>query len=562
MAPGCIFCGEHLEPVSLGRLCTSTQGIPCSACVEVRDLESQVNDKLRQASKVMQELNVLFRDYKGLLPGINRAHDPIFQRLPPEIISYIFQYAVPDIPFDRSGAMGLNDTETIFQEVAARLVLGWVCKQWRQLAWSTPQLWTYILVNLEARDLKQHVGFFRDWLSRSGNLPLSIRVYGKAYSDPTPEVCDIIGLINKESSRWKMLDLRISAVFSTRFVGDTQCVGRPILGSLRLEHHDDPETAHNFQFNLMSTRPAPSNVFMMDVPYKSVHIQWDNVTYFEAEEVYLDDVFQLLQNAPGLQDLKLECISEDRGDFPLPDSIVVHRQLRDLTLRWPFHGVLHDFLSHINLPSLNRLYLRHGYEDHAGETIASFLKRSSCPLEILILTDTIYDTDELVSVLSEVPSLVSLDFFVEEELPDTGNFSPEAFFTLLAQVPLPPTSDTSSSEEIEEPQVSFLPNLRYLSFEPLDRFSWDLLPPIFDPFPQSSTLRRPLESFHFYDHGTFPSDSSPSLMDRRTTLALVAVKEAGLDLKIRYNGSDWLQLSAEHHGIPFDDHVSNDSDSE
>ena len=351
----------------------------------------------------MQELNVLMREYDGLLPVLNHAHDPIFQRLPLEIISYISQCYVPDVLFDNKTVTYLDDIEDVSRDIAAPLVLGSVCKQWRHLAWSTPQLWTYVIANLEARNIEQQVGFFRDWLGRSGKLPLSILIYGlnrqADTSDLIPEVCNIIGLIIKEYSRWEMLDLRIPSVYTTLFVGDLQCKGPSILQSLRLERHDELETFHTLWLNLKSAIPAPPSIFLMNVRCKYINVRWENVTFtcFEAEELYLDEVFKLLQNAPQLQDCHIRDIFQVRGNIPLPEHIIVHRQLNDLTLRWPNVGIVHRFLSQISLPSLNRLRIVNGDEEHAAEALASLFKRSSCSLEILVLRDTIYDTDELIS---------------------------------------------------------------------------------------------------------------------------------------------------------------------
>ena len=292
----------------------------------------------------------------------------------------------------------------------------------------------------------------------------------------------------------------------------------------------------------------------MTVGFKNLNIRWDNVTCFEAEIPYISDVFQLFRNAPRLQVCKLHSISEVVVDFPLPRRIVVHQQINDLTLHYPAVGVMHDLFSRINLPSLKQLHIKSGDEELAGEALASFLKRSSCGLETLILANTIYDTDELVGILNEVPSLVKLDVlfddFFGDELPVTGDFSPDVFFRLLAQIP---TLDPSSTQEIEEPRVTFLPNLQYLSFGPLEHFSWDLLPPIFEPFHQSSRPKRPLESFYLYhyDHQGRSGGLPRLLMDKETTVALLAVEETQLDLGIYYDGSDYLRKSADHHGIPY-----------
>ncbi|KAL1673497.1 hypothetical protein EV122DRAFT_222499, partial [Schizophyllum commune] len=56
------------------------------------------------------------------------------QCLPPELLSYIFVLAVPDLWFKApSGGMALPFAS--------------VCSEWRALALSTPQLWSYIAIS-------------------------------------------------------------------------------------------------------------------------------------------------------------------------------------------------------------------------------------------------------------------------------------------------------------------------------------------------------------------------------------------------------------------------------
>ncbi|KAJ7757798.1 hypothetical protein DFH07DRAFT_1060592 [Mycena maculata] len=85
--------------------------------------------------------------------------------LPVEITSQIFVHSLPDDPLDYSTA-----------EVA--VILGRVCRQWRDIALSIPRLWAAWSFAIDGGSSLQGI---RDgmelWLSRSKDRPLSIRVY-------------------------------------------------------------------------------------------------------------------------------------------------------------------------------------------------------------------------------------------------------------------------------------------------------------------------------------------------------------------------------------------------
>ncbi|KAF8809807.1 hypothetical protein BYT27DRAFT_7093259, partial [Phlegmacium glaucopus] len=63
---------------------------------------------------------------------INHLQSPILRRIPPEIISHIFNLYLPEFHIDNP-----RDSKE-----AVPLTLGAVCKSWRNIAWSSPTLWS------------------------------------------------------------------------------------------------------------------------------------------------------------------------------------------------------------------------------------------------------------------------------------------------------------------------------------------------------------------------------------------------------------------------------------
>ena len=83
-----------------------------------------------------------------------------FDTLPVEVTSIIFVYIVHSF----------RDHET------SPLTLGKICRQWRQIAWSTPQLWTKLSMHSGHTKWEPSVRLAEEWLSRSGRPPLTINL--------------------------------------------------------------------------------------------------------------------------------------------------------------------------------------------------------------------------------------------------------------------------------------------------------------------------------------------------------------------------------------------------
>src|SRR6266446_10289361 len=94
----------------------------------------------------------------------------ITERLSPEIMSEIFISCTPLMTYDPE--------EVDFQrDISITLILPSVCRLWRSIAHSTPALWTSFRIYLPSRDFPQRMQQAKQWLSRSGQLPLSIQIH-------------------------------------------------------------------------------------------------------------------------------------------------------------------------------------------------------------------------------------------------------------------------------------------------------------------------------------------------------------------------------------------------
>ncbi|KAF9447560.1 hypothetical protein P691DRAFT_671261, partial [Macrolepiota fuliginosa MF-IS2] len=102
------------------------------------------------------------------------------QRLPPEILSLIFQHAAPHIdfepdytshegPFHWGGHKKYHRTRLLNR-------LRRVSASWREIINSTPALWTSFAIKISPRRLKTKTTFLRLCFENSGNLDVDLKI--------------------------------------------------------------------------------------------------------------------------------------------------------------------------------------------------------------------------------------------------------------------------------------------------------------------------------------------------------------------------------------------------
>ena len=130
-----------------------------------------------------------------------------FSSLPAEIVSEIFLY----------GLSAQRDLEpTLFP-----LVLGKVCHSWRQLAWFLPELWATVHCRVSRLTSSSRAALLRDWLDRSGQHLLSIRISMEdedAWTGSNDVPTELVDIITAHCSRWRNLDLILPESWYGNFV--------------------------------------------------------------------------------------------------------------------------------------------------------------------------------------------------------------------------------------------------------------------------------------------------------------------------------------------------------
>ncbi|TDL17648.1 hypothetical protein BD410DRAFT_901325 [Rickenella mellea] len=164
------------------------------------------------------------------MTSISGAAGVVVSCTPADVLSLIFMASVPDDIMTNYG-YATFPRPSIHQ---SPLVLGRVCRLWREVSLATPQLWCKIQLGdmkverypnpkshiHDGRDLGRDSVTLQEWLGRSGNCPLSIGIcYGGRNESDMGLINKIIEVAILHVRRWKDFTLHSTpTVFSWNII--------------------------------------------------------------------------------------------------------------------------------------------------------------------------------------------------------------------------------------------------------------------------------------------------------------------------------------------------------
>ncbi|KAF8956474.1 hypothetical protein BDZ97DRAFT_1851695 [Flammula alnicola] len=462
-----------------------------------------------------------------LKPRTNLHHDLLTQLLPPEISSEIFLHCIPEELVDKDLE---HETSTA---ISAPLILSSVCQKWREIALTTPQLWTSVPLRLTPRSHRSLIQLAREWIGRSGQLPLLLNLYLDPDDYGSPIIIRrLIKLINRHSTRWAHLKYRGSSTWLSMFTGDSR--GAPQLKTLKL-HPYGP--TYSDWFRLAGPKPTPRKIEISRLPLESVVIEWSAITDMQASNLSIDECLELLQSTPQMIHCKLFSVSAGNGDHLISENRIIHPLLQTLHLQTDRVTADH-LLNKVALPSLVEFGCNYGYTPPI-EGITSCITRSSCSLKTFYLSGKTIRKGDLIRLCQLMPALRSLNLRLNQidQLED--------FFQHFAK-----TSHMSQSDHTQN-EKCFLPLLTRISFSQrvqLATFPRSLIPKLCGSMDEiQNPHRRPLsclslELMYDTDYGSY------DYIDKDTIVQIRHFIDEGIDIKImRTDGANLLALSEAFH---------------
>jgi hypothetical protein len=367
--------------------------------------------------------------------NINQSHSPIIRQLSPDVTSIIFEFCLPDF-----GDHQLSPTTE--EDHSIPLSLGAICSYWRDIAWSTPCLWSSLVLRVTSNHDSHIAGMAQEWLARSGQLPLSIRIFSEL--DKSEAVSTLANIINQYSTRWSDLDLFIPDRYYQHFHATDDHA--PILKSVRFHCSDNPRPNAKFQL----TCPRLERASLSCVQLDGINIHWDGLTHLTLHSIPIVDSFLILRETPRLVFCKVSGSSSPHEEPSIGAPVLT--SMRSLQLITSFPEI---FLNKLIAPQLEEFGLPN-YFNLSVKVITSFLRRSACSLRSFSVILPPYFED-FMNLLQSMPSLSIL-------LITTTNYyryfppeyyEPRNLLQLVAKVLY------SQSTSLQQ---GFLPNLKILEY--------------------------------------------------------------------------------------------------
>ncbi|PPQ82931.1 hypothetical protein CVT26_005038 [Gymnopilus dilepis] len=501
----------------------------CNPCRELLDLERQ----MLEVRSVWEEMN---KRHNQLKTAVNGVHDIITNRLPPEVMSAIFEFYC----YDNSHLIW-----SMPEEIPNPLILGAVCRSWRKIAWSSRRLWTRISILIRIPDatatqIDNVVEVAREWLDRGGQLPLEIafrmeindyfhshRLHNdKLHGNTCSTLLPVLDVIKQHYSRWRDVCVDVCPTLLPH-------VFRGLKGTARLRNLELSNACTNGAFegslSMDEVVLGPSFLRVTAIQLRFVNVFWNNVTSFQGYDLSMDQCIELLRLAPRLEKCEVEEISPCSSLSHQPTEPIVQSQLKRLELRMKQDGLqwsrssdlLNLLFANVTLPSLTRLSWEVREEDHckvlSPSTFESFVRRSSCRLKELSIT-TRSKADEFYPFICSTHHLTSLSLDMVQQ--------PSHFHLFFFR--LGPMSISWHRQGLEV----LLPSLERLRINietsEVETFPWNFVPDIFG----LSDQHRPLKDLSIFLRHSDTTSPPTYNLDPSVVSKCKQLQATGVNLRI------------------------------
>ena len=381
------------------RCSVSDDGDRCSACLRLQEVQS----KIRECKKLLEKLYMQEAHTKS---SVNAVHDPIIRDLPLELVSNILTLCNPS-PVEDDEEFGSLPLDVPVATQRYQLSLGTVCKTWRNIVRSTPQLWTSIYIRFPTKgDKLQQKELLLQSLRLSGSLPLHIQAWMRRDYRPSEGehlvLSPLVEMLNDQSERWKTLDLNVTARLLSQFKGGT--FGAQNLERLRVCLYGPPSEMKN-EFRVSFGLPSPQIVDAHRTSFSSIGISWKGVTRVKINTLTATECLGLFQLATQLVNLNiglLEC-----GDH-LSNSGEVITASNLASWEVKFSANSDAVLNKLVLPLLVDFEVTE-FISLENNSLEHLVSRSNCPLRKFSLYQAAGDLD-VIPLLRVTPLLEKLVF--------------------------------------------------------------------------------------------------------------------------------------------------------
>ncbi|CAA7266259.1 unnamed protein product [Cyclocybe aegerita] len=368
-----------------------------------------------------------------VLAGKLNMTSSIMSTLPPDVLAEIFFLAVQ---------------EGSFNSVPVPYVLGGTCRAWRNIVWSTPLLWSFLIVKLTQKNEQAQRTLLEDWIKRSANYPLHVHLTAPGY-----ESSDSYSILLRSCAQWRSLMVNSYNSHGLRY---KMLDGHPFPLLSHISLYINPLERFPWNFNSapqlraleLSGRGRPSQIICDWAVVQDLKATFD-----------VNDWLSILRSMSSLRTCKLILAKHpidpaihfnDRGG---PHNIPALTKLSLQYIGAETNDEIIFLLRNVSVPALERLEITTDIPDWFTD-LKEVLLRSQCSLteltiRIIASPDSTFE-DDLVELLSSVPSVIHLNLISKSALSDRliNALNPDLSPNTEAQGCLPNLTTFSCNGEI------------------------------------------------------------------------------------------------------------------
>ena len=372
----CRNCGSLETPEDVNSVSEPQQ--------QLADLDSEITRLQAQIKKLENKRVSLKRE-------IN-ARSPILQ-FPPEISSEIFA-----IYLEKQGAQIATTDDHRVSIAATPLLFGQICNTWRQIAWSTPKLWTSLLLDLD-RSIEPML--VHQWLVCSGNHLISIyATLRKPDAQPTSKlaILEVMGLIGQHSERWQNITFHL-----------------PSFCYRALEGIKD--RLPNLNYISINSTVEGRKLFSVAPLLRTVHVE----PFYDLDQFVLPlsqltelsihahdavESLDMLRRSPNVVTCSIQGYFE--GSSYLHDTLADKLESLHLGFEDEFADPISAVFDSLTLPTIRDFSCAAVEHPFPCSSFVSLVSRSSCSLRTLSLTTLYVFSREFAECLEALPLLNKL----------------------------------------------------------------------------------------------------------------------------------------------------------
>ncbi|KAF7316520.1 hypothetical protein MIND_00171200 [Mycena indigotica] len=353
----------------------------CPSEAEISIIENLLVEPTQQIETIDKEIAALNAQIAALqhksapIASFVTAHRALIspiRQLPDDVLQEIFVACLP------------ANSNCVMSASEAPLLLGRICSAWRDLAFSTPVLWSRLHcyapgsvrtdpfgaeIPAIATKIERHLDAYKAWLARTGNRPLSVSVYHGQEQWSCATTSPFLDVLVSLAARWEFIQVSASERMLTVFSNLTRDQV-PLLKSLELQEVSGPtfvggEETHWGSCDILSG-PKFCQLSASVAVFRSLSTpkHWNSLHKLVVaskarlgmsldNSLSADHVLALLRQCPNLQYGRFQL---DRSPDARDTSVFEHNSLRTLIFETQYDNSQFETLSRrVLLPQLRHL---------------------------------------------------------------------------------------------------------------------------------------------------------------------------------------------------------------